>query len=817
MEAVLNQNTLKVTPASARKIKKVAVLGSGVMGSRIACHFAGIGCQVVLLDIIPKDTNDAEKAKGLTLDSKSVRNRIANDALQFALKSKPSPIFSQSLSNRISTGNFEDDMKLISDCDWVIEVVIENLNIKKSVYEKVENHRRPGTLITSNTSGIPIHLLSEGRSEDFKAHFAGTHFFNPPRYLQLLEIIPTPSTHNEVTNFLMQYGDIHLGKTTVLCKDTPAFIANRIGVFSIMTIFHLMQEMKLTIEEVDALTGPATGRPSSATFRTCDVVGLDTLVKVANGLYDNCPNDESRNMFKIPEYVSKMVENNWIGDKSGQGFYKKVKAENGSSKILALNVNTLEYTDSQKIKFASIEAGKNIDNLQQRLKVIYAANDKGALFLNQLSATICQYISNRIPEIADEIYKVDDAVKAGFGWELGPFEQWDLFGVAQTIQKMEAINLKPAAWVYEMLNAGCNSFYKVENGKKQAYNPKTKTYETISNKADLIILDNYSKKSALYKNTGAALHDIGDGVLCLEWHTKMNTLGGDVLEAIQKSIDIAEKQGWKGLILANEGANFSAGANLAMIFMMAIEQEYDELDFAVQAFQQTVMRIRYSSIPVIVAPHNMTLGGGCEMTMHSDKAIANAETYIGLVEIGVGILPAGGGTKECALRASDAYFEGDVQIPSLQKYLMNIATAKVATSAHEAFEMGILRKGIDEICFATNRRIAEAKKAILTLHQNGYTQPPPRKDIKALGRSALGTFYSGIAGLQLAGYATEHDAYISRKIAYVLCGGDLSTETLVSEQYLLDLEREAFLHLCGMEKTLKRMEAILKNGKPLRN
>ncbi|HJT73818.1 MAG TPA: 3-hydroxyacyl-CoA dehydrogenase NAD-binding domain-containing protein, partial [Chitinophaga sp.] len=633
-----------------RHINKVAVLGSGVMGSRIAAHFAGIGVQVLLLDIAPKELTDAEKARGLSLDSKAVKNRIVNDALQSTLKSNPSPVYNKDVVKLVRTGNFTDDMSQIAGYDWIIEVVVENLDIKKTVFEQVEKYRKPGTLITSNTSGIPIHLMTDGRSDDFKKHFCGTHFFNPPRYLRLLEIIPTPYTDPEVISFLMEYGDLYLGKTTVLCKDTPAFIANRVGVFSIMAIFHIMEELDLNIDEIDALTGPVIGRPKSATFRTADVVGIDTLVKVAKGVAENCPEDEAKNIFVIPPFLQKVVENKWLGDKTGQGFYKKTKGE-GGKEILTLNLKTMEYGPRQKAKFGSIEAAKPIEDLKQRLKALATSSDKAGQFYQQFHAYLFSYISHRIPEIADDLYKVDDAMKAGFGWEIGAFETWDVLGVEAGISVLESKGLTVAPWVKEMLEKGIKRFYKIENGKKYYYNITSKDYKVLPGADTFVILENLSG-NVVWKNSACNLYDIGDGVVAIDWKTKMNTIGGEVLEGVNKAIDRAEKD-FRGLIIANEGANFSAGANVGMIFMLAAEQEYDELDMAVRLFQKTTMRLRYSSIPVIVAPHALTLGGGCEMCLHADKVQAAAESYIGLVELGVGLIPGGGGTKEMALRASD--------------------------------------------------------------------------------------------------------------------------------------------------------------------
>jgi 3-hydroxyacyl-CoA dehydrogenase len=792
-----------------RTIKKVAVLGSGVMGSRIACHFANIGVEVLLLDMVPKEAQTES-------ENKKLRNKIVNDALSFALKSNPSPIYKKAFANRITTGNFDDDLKQVATCDWIIEVIIERLDIKKQLFEKVEQYRKPGTLITSNTSGIPIHLMSEGRSEDFQKHFCGSHFFNPPRYLRLLEIIPAPKTLPEVIEFLMHYGELYLGKTTVLCKDTPAFIANRIGVYGIMSLFHTVAKMGLTIDEVDKLTGPVIGRPKSATFRTCDVVGLDTLVHVANGVAENCPKDEAIESFKIPDYVSKMVENKWLGSKTEQGFYKKVKAENGKSEIHSLDLNTLTYKLSQKAKFATLEATKSIDDLRSRMKVLLAGKDKAGEFYRISFYSLFTYVSNRIPEITEDLYKIDAAMNAGFGWELGPFEAWDALGVADAIEAMEAANMKPAKWVYDMLASGALSFYKIENGTKKYYDIPSKSYKVIPGTESFILLDNIRATKTIWKNSGATLTDIGDGIVNLEWNTKMNSIGAEVIEGVNKAIEIAEKD-FKGVVISNEGANFSAGANVGMIFMLAVEQEYDELNFAIKAFQNTMMRIRYSSIPVVVAPHNMALGGACEMSMHSDKVVAHAETYMGLVEFGVGLIPGGGGTKEFALRLADELQEGDIELNNFRDRFLTIGQAKVSTSAYEAFDLGYLRKGKDMVVISRNLLLAEAKSQCIELANEGYTMPPPRKDIRVLGKQALGLAYLGANSMQVGNYISEHDVKISQKLAWVLCGGDLSQPTLVSEQYLLDLEREAFLSLCGERKTLERLQSIITGGKVLRN
>ncbi len=800
-----------------RIIKKVAVLGSGIMGSRIAAHFAGAGLQVLLLDIAPKELNSAEQAKGATLDHPTVKNRIVNEALATAIKSSPSPLYTKDVVKRITTGNFSDNMKDIANCDWIIEVVIEKLDIKQSVFADVEKFRKPGTLITSNTSGIPISMMTEGRSDDFKKHFCGTHFFNPPRYLRLLEIIPTKYTDKDVVDFLMHYGDVFLGKTTVLAKDTPAFIANRIGVFSIMSIFNLLDKLSLTIDEVDALTGPIIGRPKSATFRTADVVGIDTLVKVANGVAENCPGDESKSTFAIPKWLSDMLEKKWLGDKTGQGFFKKMTTRNekGEKEIQVLNLATLEYGPRQKPKFASVDAAKPVEDLKTRIKMLLAAQDKAGEFYRHFHYSLFSYISHRIPEISDELYRIDDAMKAGFGWEIGAFETWDLLGVAKTVAAMKALDYKVAPWVEEMLANGSTTFYENKNGSQTYYDVSTKTYKSVPGGESFIILNNYKEK-IVWKNNACTLYDIGDDVVALQWQTKMNSIGSEVLEAVNKSIGIAEEK-FKGLVIANDGANFSAGANVGMIFMYAIEQEYDELDFAIRMFQNTMMRVRYSSVPVVISPHGLTLGGGCEMNLHADKVCAAAETYIGLVELGVGLIPGGGGTKEFVLRAADDLHNDEPDTNTLKQRFLNIATAKVATSAFEGFEMGILRKGIDEVVMNQSRRVFEAKKSVIELHDQGYITPTQRKDIKVLGRSALGALYAGINGMWRGNYATDHDALVAKKLAYVMCGGDLSEPTNVSEQYLLDLERSAFLSLCGERKTLERIQSVLKSGKPIRN
>lgn len=798
-----------------RHIRKVAVLGSGVMGSRIACHFANIGCEVLLLDIVPRELNEKEQKMGISSDDKRFRNRIVNDALQFALKSNPSPIYKKSFANLIETGNLEDDLEKISSCDWVIEAVIERLDIKKQVYDNVEKFRKEGSLITTNTSGIPIQMLLDGRSEDFQKNFCGSHFFNPPRYLQLLEIIPSTKTDQGVIDFLMMYGRKFLGKKTVLCKDTPAFIANRIGVYSIMSLFHAVQELDLSVKEVDKLTGPVLGRPKSATFRTCDVVGLDTLVHVANGLSDNCPNDEEHALFSLPDYISKMVENNWLGSKTGQGFYKKVKKD-GKSEILSLNLKTLEYEAPERVKFPTLEMVKPVDDLKKRVKMLVMGMDKASQFYKKTFAGLFAYVSHRVPEIADEIYKIDDALKAGFGWELGPFEYWDAIGFEQGLKLIEAEGKTTADWVSEMKSNGVSSFYKVEDDRKLFYDVTSKSYKEIPGSGDLLSLETLRESKKVWGNADTTIVDLGDGILNLEFHTKMNTIGGGVIEGINKAVDLAENE-YSGLVISNDGQHFSAGANVGMIFMMAVEQDFDELNFAVKTFQDTMMRVRYSDVPVVVAPHNMALGGGCELSMHADKVVAHAELYMGLVEFGVGLIPGGGGTKEFAKRLSEELKEGDIRINRLKERFLTIGQAKVSTSAHEAFDLGYLRKGQDEIVVSREEQLTRAKEACIEMVETGYTSPKRTKNTTVIGSEGLGIVYVGANSMLSGHYISEHDKLISEKLGFVLCGGDISEMTEVSEQYLLDLERKAFLELCMERKTLERLESMVKSGKILRN
>ncbi|MDZ4704209.1 MAG: 3-hydroxyacyl-CoA dehydrogenase/enoyl-CoA hydratase family protein [Saprospiraceae bacterium] len=796
----------------SRRIRKAAVLGSGVMGSGIACHFANIGLDVLMLDIVPFDLKEEEK------NNAAARNRIAASSLDTAIKGKPAALYDKKFASRISIGNFEDDFSKIADCDWIIEVVVERLDIKKQILEKVDRFRKSGSLVTSNTSGIPIHLMLEGRSGDFQKNFCGTHFFNPPRYLRLFEVIPTTETDPEVVDFFMHYGDLYLGKQTVLCKDTPAFIGNRVGVYAMAKIYQLTTQLGLRIEDVDALTGPALGRPKTGTFRLGDLVGHDTAAKVIQGIKENCPNDEQAGAFEVPKYLQFLLDNKFLGNKSGQGFYKKTaeKDEKGRPVVLALNLETLEYEASQKSDLPSLKMSKQIDQLAKRVQAFFAAEDKGGELIRRSLLGLFAYSSNRIPEITDHLFSIDDAMRAGYAWEMGPFEYWDAVGIQQGIEMAEAQGETIAAWVKEMLAAGYTSFYKREGGVRKYYDIPSKNYRPIPGSDSFIILDNYRDQAPVHTTSETVVHDIGDGVLCLEFTSAHNTIGEGVLRGINEAIQLAEEGDWKGLVIGNNATNFSVGANLMMIGMLAYQQEFDELNFAVNFFQQTTMRCRYSSIPVVAATQGYVFGGGCETLMHCDAAVCAAESYIGLVEVGIGVIPGGGGTKELALRASDSFFEGDIMVPTLIEKFKAIALASVGTSAQEAFNLGFLQRHRDSIVVNKDRNIAEAKQKVLELADN-YVQPRKRDDITVLGRGGLAALYIAANELKRGNYASEHDIKIAHKVAWVLCGGDLTGVQKVSEQYLLDVEREAFLSLCGEQKTLERIQYMLQNNRPLRN
>ncbi len=795
------------------QIKKAAVLGAGVMGAQIAAHLANAGIPCLLLDIAPKELTPDETAKGLTLESRAVRNRLAQAGFDAAQKAKPAAFFIGDAAKLVSVGNFEDDLPKLKDCDWVLEAIVEKLDIKRSLYERIEPHLKPEAIITSNTSGIPLAQLAEGRSDNFRRRFLGTHFFNPPRYLRLMEIITQPETSGEVACFMAGFLDKTLGKGIVYAKDTPGFVANRIGNFSMLNAFNVMGELGLSFEEVDALTGSVIGHAKSASFRTLDVVGLDTAYNVAKNLYNSLPNDEKRESFKVPAFMQAMVERRLLGDKTGGGFYKKVGKD-----IVTLDTTTFEYRPQQKTQFASLGAAKQIESLPERLRSLVYAEDKAGEFLWRTMSEAACYAANRIPEIADNIVEIDNAMKWGFAHEMGPFEKWDAIGVEKSVARLKEEGRAIPANVEKMLAAGAKSFYKTENGERQYFDFASGEYKAIRVPAGITVLKSLKDQSKVVKkNAGASLIDLGDGVACVEFHSKMNALGSDQLGMIGFAIKEVEKN-FVGLVIGNQGENFSAGANIMMMLMAAQEGEWDEINLGVRQFQNTTMSLRYSAKPVVVAPHHLTLGGGCEMVLHSDRAVAAVETYIGLVEVGVGLLPGGGGTKEMAVRAAEAVeaSPGVDQFEVLRANFELTAMGKVATSAVEARKWGLLRKA-DRVVMNDRRVIAEAKQTVLTLVAEGYTPPQPRQDVLVLGEAALTKFKLGMHMMQRGGYISAHDALIGTKIATVMSGGNLTRPTRVSEQYLLDLEREAFVSLCGTKATQERLAHMLKTGKPLRN
>ena len=797
------------------RLKKVAVLGSGVMGSGIACHLANIGLEVLMLDIIPRDL-EGDKLKDPTL-----RNSIVNSALQNSIRSKPAPLYHKSFASRISTGNFEDDFEKISDADWIIEVVVERLDIKQQIFEKVDNNRKNNSLVTSNTSSIPMHLLSEGRSDNFKAHFCGTHFFNPPRYLRLLEVIPTSDTLESVINFFMEFGKVNLGKETVLCKDTPAFIGNRIGVMSATEMTILTKKYSFTVEEVDVLTGSLIGRPPTATFRLQDLVGLDTGDNVSRFVMDNVENDTYINKIKkLPEskFMRFLLDNKFLGNKSGKGFYEKTKKKdaNGKTIINVLNLETLEYKPAVKPRLEIVKTAKGMELLDKRLQFLVDGDSKEHQFFKDYFGALFAYSAARIPEISDQYFPLDDAMRTGYVWEYGPFEYWDLIGFEKGIALVEALGESLPKWVHDLKASGAQSFYKYENGKKHYFNIQTKKFEVLPGKDAFIILDSYRAQKSIIKNSECTVHDIGDGVLCLEFTSKSNSIGEGIGRGIDEAIRLAEEGDWKGIVIGNNAKQFSVGANLMNVGMMAMQKQFDPLDKMVDDFQQINMRIRTSKIPVVVATQGYVFGGGCEIAMHCDAGVYAAESYIGLVEVGVGLLPGGGGTKEFAVRASDDFFEGDVQSPTLVNYFKTIATAAVSTSAHQAFDLNYLKEGRDIVSVNTPMNIGKAKDKVLLLAKN-YIAPSVREDIEVLGRGGMSVLYSAINEFRLGEYMSDYDVEIARKIAYVICGGDLTSSQKVSEQYLLDIERENFMSLLGNQKTLDRIQYLLMNNKPLRN
>ncbi|RBW71250.1 3-hydroxyacyl-CoA dehydrogenase/enoyl-CoA hydratase family protein [Bacillus taeanensis] len=797
----------------AVQIYKAAVLGSGVMGSGIAAHLANIGIPVLLLDMVPKALTNEEKAKGLTLEDKIVRNRIGNEAKQRLLKQKPASLAVKENSSLIEIGNFEDDVQRLHEADWIIEVVVEKLEIKKKIFEQVDRYRRQGTIVSSNTSGISIKKMAEDRSEDFKQHFLGTHFFNPPRYLKLLELIPTKDTKPEIVTTMHKFVEEVLGKGAVLAKDTPNFIANRIGTYGLLAAVQEMIKGGYTIGEVDDMTGPLIGRPKSATFRTLDVVGLDTFIHVANNVFDQVDGKE-KEMFKVPEFMKKMAEKSWLGSKSGQGFYLKKKTKDGSE-IFELNISSLQYERKKKMKTPSMEAAKRMKSTSEKLRTLLYSGDRAGTFLWEMTKAVLLFSAEKAYEISDSIYAIDQAMKWGFGWELGPFEIWDAVGVEKAVRKMKEAGEEVPEWIEEMLAAGFFSFYSEAEGERSYYHHGK--YVPIAENKKVIRLSTLKKQTpVLKKNSGASLVDLEDGVLCLEFHSKSNAIGIDILQMINAAIDEIE-QGYAGLVIGNQGKNFCVGANLALMLMEAQDDNYFEIDFMIKMFQRTMSRIRYAKKPVVAAPFGMTLGGGTEVCLPAVGMQASFETYIGLVEVGVGLIPGGGGNKELYMRMSEGLPHGinlDLQRIA-NKTFEQIAMAKVSSSAQEARKNGFLRES-DGITINNDSLLYDAKQKVLQLYNQNF-QPRQSKKIQVVGESGYAAMLMGAQSMKYGGYISDHDMKIAKKLAYVIAGGKVAYGTFVEEQYLLDLEREAFLSLIGEPKTQERMQYMLVNGKPLRN
>ncbi len=804
------------------------------MGARIAAHLANAGLPCYLLDIIPHELTAEEKARGLKLEHPAVRNRIVNAGLEAAKKSRPAAFFTPEHARLITTGNFEDHLGWCGESDWIIEAVAEDLEIKRTLLERVEQHRRPGTLVTTNTSGLPIRQIAEGRSDDFRRHFAGTHFFNPPRYLKLVELIPGPNTDPDVIAALSRFCDQRLGKGVVIAKDTPNFIANRIGTYSMLNVLRLMQELDMTVEEVDACTGPAVGWPKSATFRTADIVGLDVLVHVVRNIYESVPDDESREIYRVPPLVKEMVKRGWLGEKTGRGFYQRVKKD-GESEILSLDWKTMDYRPRQKARLGSIEAGKTIDDTSERLRMLLAAGDKASKFLWGSVSRMCLYAARRVPEIADTIVDVDRAMRWGFAWELGPFELWDAAGAESMARRLEQEGESLPPLVTKLLSSGKKSFYESLQGLTKYFDLASADFKPVPEPEGVIFLKSLKERSKeIERNAGASLIDLGDGVLCCEFHSKMNAIGADTVAMLHKGLARLSSD-FEAMVVGNQAQHFCVGANLMLLLMSAQEGEWDDIHYAVRQFQNVNLAMKYSSRPVVIAPQGMALGGGCEITLHGARAHAAAEAYIGLVETGVGLIPAGGGTKEMVVRANQKVRRGDAGISlsgppgppesdldlyhALKPVFENIAMAKVSTSAEEARTLGYLRDS-DFISMNSDRLIADAKQTALALLRTGYRPPAPgpaEPTVRVLGEQFVAAAKLAIHMMVRGEYISEYDAHVARKLAYVLAGGALSAPQYVSEQYILDLEREAFVSLCGERKTQQRIAHTLKSGKPLRN
>ncbi len=805
-------------PAATMTVSKAAVLGAGTMGAGIAAHLANAGIPTLLLDIAPRELTPDEEKKGLTLESPQVRNRIVNSLFEAAKKLKPAPFMLADNAKLIKLGNFADDLAKIKDCDLVIEAVVENLEIKHRLFTEVEKHRKPGGVIATNTSGIPIDAIAEPFSEDFKQHFVGVHFFNPPRYMKLVEVIPGKQTSGEIACKISGFLDQRLGKGVVPAKDRPNFIANRIGTFGMMATVHEMIAMGFTPTEVDQITGKAIGHASSATFRTSDLVGLDVLAHVNKNLYPAVPEDEDRDVFKVPAVIDTMLEKKILGDKTKGGFFKKSTDADGKRQILELDLNTFEYKPQEKTKFHSLDTAKRIEDTSERINKLVWGDDKVAEFLWKTMSRTFRYAASRIPEIADTIVEVDNAIKWGFGWEIGVFESWDAVGLHESVDRMHKEGQPVPANISKMLANGALKFYKNENGNHFFYDLVGGEYKPMPERPGVTVLKSVKERTGVIKqNPGASLIDLGDGVACLEFHSKMNSIGGDTIQMMNAALDEVEKN-FVGMVVGNQGGNFSAGANIMMLLLAAQEEEWDDINMIVSSLQRAVMRLRYSPKPVVTAPYGLTLGGGCEIAIHGNRARAAAETYIGLVEVGVGVIPAGGGTKEMTLRAMDAAQKAPEADPLtfLKKTFEMIGMGKVATSAQEAKSWGFFRD-VDSISMNGDRLIADAKQEVLNLAASGFVAPVPREDIFVMGESGLAAMKLALHMMKQGGFISDHDQLIGNKLAHIMSGGAINHSAFVSEQYLLDLEREAFVSLCGERKTQDRIAAMLKTGKPLRN
>jgi len=795
------------------KIDKVAVVGAGVMGSAIAAHFANAGFPVDLLDIAPAELTADERTKGLTLSHPQVRNRIVSQGVERAMRSKPPAFFAPECSELVRLGNLEDHLARLSEADWIIEAVTENLEIKEGVLKRIDAIRKAGAIVSSNTSGIPIHRLSAGRSEGFRLHWLGTHFFNPPRYMKLLEVIPTAETLPAVVQTVAEIGDRRLGKGIVYAKDTPNFIANRVGTLSLQHTIQVMVEDNYRVDEIDQMTGPAIGRPKSATFRTLDIVGIDTFVHVTNNIYQNAPDDERRELFRLPQFIDQMVERKWLGEKNGQGFYKRV----GKGEILSLDLSTMEYGPRKKGNFPSLEMAKSIDNVTERLKFLATANDRAGMFLWKTLSEVLIYSANRIPEISDDLLNLDHAMKWGFNWELGPFETWDALGVPEVVGRLQKEGRAIPVLVEKILATTEKRFYAGKDSTVTYFDLNSSEFRAVPEVPGVLILASLTERQRIIKkNAGASLLDLGNGVACVEFHSKMNSIGADSIQMIHEGLRVS-REGFLGLVIGNQGKNFSVGANLMLILLEAQEQNWEEIDAMVRTFQKANQAIKYASSPVVVAPFGMCLGGGCEIVLHANYLQAAAETYMGLVELGVGLIPAGGGTKEMLLRSLSGCGSEEDPFPHLRQSFETIALGKVSGSALEARKLGFLRDR-DGISMSRDRVIHDAKDRVLRLaRQQDYQKPlPPAKSL-ALGSRGLASLKVEIHLMLKAGFASEYDAFLAGKLAYILCGGDCNTTQTVTEQHLLDLEREAFLSLCGQPKTQQRIQHMLQKGKALRN